>query len=66
MIPLSDAPPELHPPNVEDDWPVWRVVEAGFGTLTEIEQHWWVEDVLDACEVIDVQLFKQGGRRSHG
>jgi hypothetical protein len=62
MRPLSDALPEIDPPNVADDWPVWRVVAEGMGTLVEIERHWWVEHVLDANEALDVQLFKQQGR----
>jgi hypothetical protein len=61
MIPLEHAPPDLDPPNVRDEWPVWRVVAEGLGTLAEIERHWWIEDVLDANEAIDVMMF--AGRR---
>lgn len=64
MIPLDDMPPELDPPNVRDEWPVWRVVAEGLGTLAEIERHWWVEDVLDACEAIDVRIAANP-RRGH-
>jgi hypothetical protein len=63
MVPLDQAPPEIDPPNVGDDWPVWRAIEGGFGTLTEIERHWWVEHVLDANEAYDVFVAANPNRR---
>lgn len=34
---------------------MWRLVLEGVGTLTEIEAHWSITDVLDANEALDVQ-----------
>lgn len=52
------------PPNTAVDWPVWRVVSEGMATLSEIERHWWIEDVLDANEVLDVLEQAKPRRRS--
>lgn len=42
------------PPNTAEAWPVWRLVTEGVATLAEIERHWWLEDVFDANEALDV------------
>lgn len=63
MTPIDEAPPVLDPPNVADAWPVWRVIGHGYGTLAEIETHWWVEDVLDANEAIDVEIASNPRQR---
>lgn len=61
-----DSPEHADPPNVGDVWPVWRVVSEGLATLTEIERTWWVEDLLDANEALDVLEHAGGSRRSRG
>lgn len=52
--------PRIHPPNVGDVWPIWRLVRRGMATLREIDEHWSVEDVLDANETLDVSDDLQG------
>lgn len=45
----------IDPPNVGDVWPVWRVVARGMASLRDVDEHWSVEDVLDANEYLDVR-----------
>lgn len=51
-----------HPPNIADEWAVWRLVTEGVATLEEIERAWWIEDVLDANEALDVLEYLQPSR----
>lgn len=51
-----------HPPNIGEEWAVWRLVTEGVATLQEIETAWWIEDVLDANEALDVLEYLQPGR----
>lgn len=37
------------------DWFLWRPVAAKYGTLTEVHEHWSIDDLFDAHEVLDVQ-----------
>lgn len=35
-------------------WPIWRVVEARFGSLEEIIRFWSLDDLLDAHVTLDL------------
>lgn len=52
--------------SVTDDWMVWRLVSDHrvTVTLTEIETKWWIEDVYDANQALDVQIEMEAIRRS--
>lgn len=64
MRPAGQTSTTIDPPNIGDEWPVWRLVVEGVATLDEIERAWWVEDVLDANEALDVAELTRGrGRR---
>ena len=46
------------------EWPIWRIVMEDNGvSLREIDEHWSVDDVLDANEVMDVMSDVTGWRR---
>ena len=38
---------------------MWRIVTAKIATLTEIEEHWNIDDILDANAVLDFQHASQ-------
>lgn len=38
---------------------VWRLVRDGFGTLTEIEQHWNFTDIMKAKAVAEYEADLQ-------
>lgn len=46
-------------------WPVWRIVRAGMTTIEEVDRHWWIDDVLDANEALDlseeIDVWRRGG-----
>jgi len=46
-------------PEIERHWPVWRLVMAKVATLTEIDTHWSIDDILDAGAVLDMQHHAQ-------
>lgn len=52
--------------SVEDEWPFWRLVtdHRVTATKTEIETQWWIEDVYDANQALDIQIEIEGLRRS--
>lgn len=47
--------PGYQPGRMNIEWPVWRVILAGAGSLEEIERHWSVDDLADANEALDVR-----------
>lgn len=34
---------------------MWRPIDAGLATLREIEEHWGMDDLLDAHEYLDIK-----------
>lgn len=45
--------------HLADGWPVWRLIFEGVATLQEVEQHWSIDDVLDANEMLDAKAEAQ-------
>lgn len=48
-----------------ETWPIWRLVtdHRASVTLEEVDRHYWIEDVLDANEALDIQLEIEAYRR---
>lgn len=38
-----------------EEWPVWRVVMSGKATLTEIETHYTLDDLMRLNAVLDIK-----------
>lgn len=36
-------------------WMIWRVVKAGYGTLTEVAERWTLRALYEAHVVLDIQ-----------
>ena len=47
--------------NVGPEWPVWRLVVEGVATLSEVDTHWTLTDVLDANEALDAYAVARRG-----
>lgn len=37
-------------------WPCWRLIDAGWATLSELKTTWTMVDLLDANEALDAAL----------
>ena len=52
------------------DWMIWRPVMDGYGSLTEVQTLWSIDDLMDCLEAISVKsemerLYHQESLRSN-
>ena len=40
-------------------WVIWRVIDGGLSTLTEIKENWSIDDLLNAHEMLDLRMAAQ-------
>ncbi len=47
------------------DWWIWTPVLEGFGTLSEVQEKWDIDDILDAHEIVSMkqELSKEDKKR---
>ena len=45
---------------------MWRLVIGGVATLTEIETHWSIDDLVSANEALDAKLEAEAAASNRG
>lgn len=51
------------PEDLQDEWPVWRLVLRRKATLQEMDTHWCLDDLIKANRALDLE--EEVERKAH-